>query len=245
MSELRPQSRALLAAARAERTPSGQDRERVLRTMLVGGALASTASAVAAPSLLAKLSGTAAKWWLLGGVCLTVAGGAQLARHTDVLPARLTGSAGLRDAVTKSAAWTKASGVAVTVAPASATSATVHRASTAEPERASPSPRGLSGGSAKAPSLQPNLEEELRLLHEAHDAYGAGRADQALALLTTHRARFPKSQFTGERSTLEVLALCRAGRQADARRLADRLRKASRAATLSGLEGSCAAPPTK
>lgn len=245
MSELRPQSRALLVAARAERTPSKQDRERVFQTMLVGGALTGAASAMAAPSLFAKLTGAAGKWWLLGGVCLAIAGGAQLSKQAGPAPARLSADASWRDAATKAAAATKHSVVGGAVAEASPPSLAVPLESATESNRVSPTPRSAPVGSAKAPNLQPNLEEELRLLHAAHDAYGAGRADQTLALLATHQARFPKSQFAGERSTLEVLALCRAGRQADARRLAERLRKYSRPGTLSGLEGSCAALATK
>jgi hypothetical protein len=70
---------------------------------------------------------------------------------------------------------------------------------------------------APASPRRPSLEEDARLLREAHAALAAGDASGALKLLDTHAARFPASALEPERSAERVFALCLAGRADDAR----------------------------
>lgn len=226
MSDVRPHGRVLIEAALRERSPTARDRERVLAALLSGAALTTTATAAATPTLLAKLTSGGAKWWLVGSLCTAAVGGAYLVSNEAAAPAP-------RAAVAPSAPAAPEATVRLPVAPP---------VSLALPEAAAPAPK-------PAPIVPPvrslpDLERELAELHAAHAAYRDGRSQQALSLIAQHRQRFPKSQLGVERSTLEVLTLCRLGRTKQAQGLAAKLRGAARgSASLSGLEGSCAAAP--
>jgi outer membrane protein assembly factor BamD (BamD/ComL family) len=63
----------------------------------------------------------------------------------------------------------------------------------------------------------PQIGEDARLLREARGALAAGDASRALALLDTHRARFPGSALAPEREAERVFALASAGRGDEAR----------------------------
>ena len=65
-----------------------------------------------------------------------------------------------------------------------------------------------------APALQTGAEVEL--LQRAQKALQANDASAALALLNEHAQRFPNGALAEERDAARVLALCGAGRQADA-----------------------------
>jgi hypothetical protein len=128
-------------------------------------------------------------------------------------------------------------------APASppiATAATAARAATTplapriEPRAAASTPPSFSAG----PS---SLEQDARLLRDAHRALADGDATAALRLLDEHAARFPESTLEPERSAERVFALCRAGRDADARIAADAFLRAHPAGPLAARVGaSCA-----
>ncbi len=82
------------------------------------------------------------------------------------------------------------------------------------PSRSLPSP----------PSASPpagGLAEETALLEEARRAL-AGSPEQALARTREHARRFPRGQLASERTLLEIDALYRLGRRAEARSLAER-----------------------
>lgn len=66
------------------------------------------------------------------------------------------------------------------------------------------------------------LLDETRLLGDAHRALSAGQPLMALALLDRHREEFPVGAMRQERAATRVLALCAAGRDADARRAGQR-----------------------
>jgi hypothetical protein len=226
MSDVRPHGRALIDAALRERSPTARDRERVLATLLSGAALTTTATAAATPSLLAKLTSGAAKWWLVGSMCTAAVGGGYLVANRAGAPAAVAAAS------------------SAPAAPGATPRAPIEPppVSVALPEAAAPAPKPA----PVAPPVRslPDLERELAELHAAHAAYRDGRSEQALSLLAQHRQRFPKSQLGVERSTLEVLTLCRLGRRQQAQALAAKLRGAARgSAALSGLEGSCAAAP--
>lgn len=235
MSERRPHGRELLEAARLERTPSARDRDRVFQALLASAAAATVttaaASTAAAPTLLAKLGGGTAKWWLVGGLCSALAGGSYLATRPAPVP--------------PSVVVPRPPQVQVAPSPNAAPLPVVEPAPAAVLDAPEPATVARSAP-LKRDAPASNLELELAELHAAHAAYRGGHPEQALALVSQHRTRFPRSQLGVERSTLEVLSLCRLGRQSQAQALADKLRASARgAAALSGLEGSCAATPRK
>lgn len=83
------------------------------------------------------------------------------------------------------------------------------------PERASsaiarPQSRGRAGG-------EDDLARETRLLGEAARASREGDVERALLLLDEHARQFPRGVLADERVVARVLALCRAGRESEAR----------------------------
>jgi hypothetical protein len=69
-----------------------------------------------------------------------------------------------------------------------------------------------------APAPVSSLEAEVQLLNEADRALKGGDAAGCLSLLVEHARRFPRSTLEPERSAERVLALCAAGRKAEAQR---------------------------
>lgn len=67
-----------------------------------------------------------------------------------------------------------------------------------------------------------SLAGEEALIDRAHRALDRGRPEQALGALDAHRARYPNGRLAEEREALRVLALCREGRAAAARRVGSR-----------------------
>lgn len=229
MNELRRHGRNLIDEARRERTPDAVARERVFGALMASAALTSAAGAAAAPAP-AKLLAGFSKWLVLAGLAGTMASSLYLAGHVGVKPQPVP---------------LAASAAALLVAPVS-TPAPVVAASSAATEAVATPGAPPATASPRASGVEhdaeaPELDAELSGLHAARDAYRVGNATRALALLTEHKSRFPKSKLATERATLEVLSLCLAGRSREARGLAGRLRKsAGSAAALSGLDGSCA-----
>lgn len=76
-------------------------------------------------------------------------------------------------------------------------------------------------GSPEAPSPS-TLAEEVRILRAAEAALASGDPHAALTLLEEHVDRFPAGALARERDVRRVGALCRIGRVADARALAER-----------------------
>jgi outer membrane protein assembly factor BamD (BamD/ComL family) len=67
------------------------------------------------------------------------------------------------------------------------------------------------------------LRDETRLLEQAQRARAAGRADEALRILSAYAARFPGGVLRSESLVMQVLCLCELGRHADAQALAEKL----------------------
>lgn len=65
------------------------------------------------------------------------------------------------------------------------------------------------------------LADEMRYLEAAQRALRDGNGARALAWLDEHKSRFPNGVLAEERLAARVLALCRVGRSADARREAE------------------------
>jgi hypothetical protein len=96
---------------------------------------------------------------------------------------------------------------------------------------------------AHAKPVEASLPAELDLLHDAQSQWRVGNAAGALALLETHRKRFPHSQLAAERDALTVLSLCRTNRTSEARAVAKRfLQTTPRSPLRTTVEESCAMP---
>lgn len=103
-----------------------------------------------------------------------------------------------------------------------------------EPPSSQPPP------TAPGESSTSSLREELRLVRSADEALGAGDAKRAMELLGEHERRFPRGTLASERSMLGILALCAAGRAAEAREQADRFaERHPRSPLLERLRHSC------
>ena len=89
------------------------------------------------------------------------------------------------------------------------------------------------------------LSGELTLLHGARQALARGDASAALQALDAHAERYPNAMLRQEALSARALALCEAGRAAEARRTATQLaRIAPRSPHLMRLADSCALADT-
>ncbi len=77
---------------------------------------------------------------------------------------------------------------------------------------------------AKASGEADSLDQDFALLSEARTALSGGKPQQALGLLDTHAARFPKSTLAPERTAMRIQALCGVGRLEEARTLLSKMR---------------------
>jgi len=84
-----------------------------------------------------------------------------------------------------------------------------------EPERAPAPP--IATAAAAASSAPRTLSAETELLLAAQRELSAGQPERALALLAEHDRRHPRGVLAQERAASRVLALCAAGRTAEAR----------------------------
>ncbi len=227
VSELSPEERGLLERARQARRPTAEAKARVYGRVMGAAALAGTAAAGAAAQT-AKTSVLHAIWfkWLAGAVLAVALGsGAFYARSSSKAP---PGHA------SASAAPRSAAQPPSLPAPAPAPSAA---AVPDELLREPPAPRTLP--SRPLPSAG-DLSAEVALLHEAHEAWRSGNAARTLELVTQHTSRYPRSQLASARTTLRILALCKLGRTAEARRAAQQvLQSDPKSPARASLKGSC------
>ena len=77
-------------------------------------------------------------------------------------------------------------------------------------------PRVKRSSDSPSPASANPLAEEIRLVSDAAAAINAGRNTRAQKLLRTHRERFPEGVMAQERNGLEIIALCKQGKQAAA-----------------------------
>lgn len=109
---------------------------------------------------------------------------------------------------------------------------------------ASPKPSASAVVAAPAVPAEDPLEAENRLLREAHGALQKGDADKALALLDERAEGNAGGQLREERAAARVLALCKAGRGAEARaRAAEFLRANPRSPHADRVRGACPLDP--
>jgi hypothetical protein len=237
--ELDPEARRLLELTREGRTPSASDKLRVERLLSrsLGLAALSVATGTSGTAVAkSAATGQALKWTLgLALPAVMVAGAASYfqARSPHATPSPSDQR------------------VLVVAPPAPPTPEPSEPASTANapstpaaqaPEPAEPPrPRQAAPGEKRKPSE--TLSAELELLHDAQANWRNGDPSAALALLATHRQRYPKSVLGLEREALRVLSLCAAGRTAEAKEVARRsFKNAPRSPLRASVEESCAKP---
>jgi hypothetical protein len=230
MSDLSPETRAMLARGRAGHAlPEGRRKgmKRALLVRIAGGTL--VASTTSATALAGKVVAVAI---LVGAFSAGVANvvesrsAARPPAPVSVPAAAPMGRAG-PPRVASLAGPSETPSAAPSAAPESAATAAVLR-----PARATPiattaipplvakvdAPVAAAPPSSAPPFSAPSLQAEATLLLEAHQALHAGDPETTLRLLAEHAARFPASALAPERSAERILALCRAGRNVDARR---------------------------
>jgi hypothetical protein len=225
--ELSPAARALLRAARSYDDPSVDDSRRVRASVLarvgvavgVGAALGVTSSAWSFAGIGSFLGTTAGKI----GTAVVLVAGLSAGTYVAIRPRPVN----RLDAV--SSPMTAQAPVERPMAPASKL-AQVAPASTpaAEaPSKMRPSIRGVHRSRATS-----DLEAEVRLLEEADAELRRGDADAALARLGEHASRYPTGTLADEREGVRAIALCRAGRLAEGKAVADRFLAAARKSSL-------------
>lgn len=74
-----------------------------------------------------------------------------------------------------------------------------------------------SSAAAAAPSAEPTIDEEVKLVTGAQSALRAGDSKRALELLAAHAVRFPNGKLSTLRQVTHMMALCQAGRRTQAR----------------------------
>jgi hypothetical protein len=220
MSELGPEARALLDAARQAYEPTLADRARVraaldtrMATLSAGGAAPSAApktwtvgqvavGALGAGALALLAFGLVTKPWLSRGAISAGPAPVQIAPQVPAEPPALAPPE-----------FAAAPALRVDEVP----TVSVESLPGALPPK--PALRALPPKPAP-PSVSPadgSLEAEVALVREAQAALAVGDAAKALSALDEHARRFPAGVMTEERQATRVLALCAAGLTADAR----------------------------
>jgi hypothetical protein len=237
MSDLSPQAKALLRAARSFDEPSDEDHRRVRSSVLsrVGagaaiGLAASMSTSTLAASTGTLLSGTVAKI----GIAVLLAGGistgAYFATRSHSAPV-----AAVIDNVKP--APLPAPARPEPVAPVQA-QAMVDDSSKVEDSPTPPA--GRSAAKARAPKVAGDIEGEVHLLEDADAALRRGDGAGALVKLNEHASKFPGGALRQEREGMTVVALCQAGRQAEGRAAAERfLSRSSKSALASRIRAAC------
>jgi hypothetical protein len=228
VSDLSPQARALLRAARPFDEPTDADARRVRASVLTkvaagfgaaAGLTASTTYASGAGALFAAATGKiGAAVLVLAGVAGTYAA-VQLRSPPPERPRSV---------------------IVETEAPKSIPTAhPVVTNGTVMAEEATPRARIETKGRAQAPLASghrkratADLEGEASLLEDADAALRAGNPNLALARLADHAAKYPAGALSDEREGIRAIALCRAGRLVDGRAAADRILSATRKTSL-------------
>jgi hypothetical protein len=227
-----PETRAFLATVRHAEDPEPGDKRRIQAAL--GGSFAGEAES-GAPELVAaktgKLAGlTSASGLKIGGAVLALAAGTWLTSST--LARR---SAAPHEAVKAPSAAVRA-GVPTPVVSARSVPTSDAPANPAAPRTSETATR------TKVP-MAASLREEIALLADVQAALERGDGATALRRLDEHVTS--DRQFVAERRAARILALCAAGRAAEARRAAAAfLRDHGGSVQRSAVERSCAGTKT-
>ncbi|HEY3497689.1 MAG TPA: hypothetical protein VGK73_23485 [Polyangiaceae bacterium] len=236
--ELDLEARRLLELTRAGRTPTSEDKlrvERLLSKSLGLAALSATAGAAGSAGAKPAAAALPLKWTL--GLALPVLAAAGAASYFHVRTPHDSSEIDRRAPVVAPAPTLPAPRP-----PEQAPRRALEAAPVPAPERAEP-PSTRRAVPGEKPKKNETLDAELDLLHEAQAKWRSRDANAALALLAEHRKRFPQSELRLEREALRVLALCAAGRTAEAKEVAGRaFKNAPRSPLRASVEESCVKP---
>lgn len=259
MSDLGPEARSILGAGRDGDDPKASDRARVrrklARAIAAGGAAAGAAaegSAAAATAVAGKTATLLLLGKIGGGLVFVAALGAGI-WFSRPLPPGPAPSASVP--VTEPAS----PATAAPPAPSAAADSPSPEAPAAEPPAAAapeapapaPASPGRAGASARpsasagdAPPRDP-LVDETQELREAHGALQSGDPQKALKLLDEQATTYAGGQLREEREAARVLALCKLGKQDEARaKIADFLRDHPGSPLEGRVRGGCPAAPS-
>ena len=249
MSDLGPEAKRLLREARAFDEPSAADAERVHASVLakVGIAVGAGAGMTAATTSLAASPAT-----LLGvtalklGAAIVVAGGLATASYVALRPSVQAPPAMMTPRDAPKPMVQAATPEPGTHAPVPGpVNDLVPRAIEASPP---PAKAGRSRRSAPpvvehtehAARTASDLEGEVRLLEQADADLRRGDPSAALARLGEHADKYPNGALREEREGVRVVALCRAGREAEGKIAAERfLARSPRSALATRIRAAC------
>jgi hypothetical protein len=257
MTELSPETKALIAAA--EMPPLSNDHRMRMKHAIAAEIVAGTATITTASAAAAKGSGLAAvatKALLVVSVVAMTTGAIVFATRDPAPPTVTVRASSTPSASAMAAATTSAPAQVDVAVPVESlaeaprvTPAPAIPAVTATPKVAAPSTTTTTATTAtttktiderRPPASSLMVQEEARILRTAHEALEAGDSSRALVLLDEHAAKFPRGVLEPERSAERVVALCRAGRPAEARTAAERFLSVDRPPHLvAKVRGSC------
>jgi hypothetical protein len=236
MTELPEGAKALLALTKDAHDPHDADAQRRVRERValslglaaagatLGAAAAASAQGVARKALLSSLAGKLA----LGASALAFVGVSSVYVAQREPAERVHERAPAVQTLPAERPPTDTGDSALPKGPAQARAAepVIARSATPRPAKAvSAAKRQRARAARPAPE---SLSQEVSLLDEAERSLGAGDVQRALALLSEHRARFPRAALREEREGLSVLARCVQAR-AGAREQETAAREAARA----------------
>src|SRR5690606_3551845 len=213
MSELGPDARRLVEAAKGALDPSAADQARVLAAIQKHLAHGSVGQEVATTPPLARPAWPIATVGALGTGLVVLALGWGLASLPPSPRAAPAPSA------------TPVPAPQLSVAPPAQPAPHDASAVPAPASTLTPAPPRTNEPSTKARSTR--LAEEVAILSRATSALHAGRADEALAAATEHQRKFPAGMLAEERIAVRAQALCLLGRTGEAERALARLSPSS------------------
>jgi hypothetical protein len=216
MSELGPESRALLDAARGADEPASADRDRVRARVAAAIAAGAGASAGEGAASAGSAGGSIAAGGLVVKLALAILAVGAIA--TGAFFAFRGGDDDAPPADEPVAAVEPAAEPEPAPAPEAAPVAEPEPEVVVDPEPAKKKP-------VKKPAERPpsadSLKEERAILARASAALRGGDADGALAAVAEHAKKFPKGLLVEERSATKVLGLCAAGKVAQGEKARD------------------------
>jgi len=239
MNELSSEARELLRTARSFDEPSAADAERVHASVLAkvgiavgaGAALtAATQSIAASPAAVFGI--TVAKV----GAAIVVAGGLVTAGYVALGPPSARPVPAMVAPAPPMPAPRVAPSVVNQIESLAVEAPTPVPAKTA---RVRPNPAS-NDRAARVPRVTADLEGEARLLEQADADLRRGDANAALARLAEHAAKYPAGALREEREGVRVVALCRAGREAEGKAAAERfLARSPHSALATRIRATC------
>jgi hypothetical protein len=219
MKPLSKPSRRLMEAARAAANPSAIDRDRVrarvMAAVLAGGSVATSAA-------LAEAAATSTKAAALAGKSAALTAGTPGLAKAILIGALLgLGAVSTAEVVSSKSALPPPTTVSAPVVAQEPlpppTIAPPGEAAPPEEPRSEPPPARVEPRPA-TPAPAASLREEIAILKEAQRAIQAGETGRAVELLDTHARKFAGGSLKEERLAARAIALCDAGRTAEARR---------------------------